>query len=418
MVMPIATATAMEIKKMNEINTVFLKILNCALSGAKAPDLPDLSEEQWMSLVKLATEHKVLPMVYDVIYAYVPLPHLRGNVRHQVMTQTLKTDAFLRLYRSWQEAGVQPIVVKGLICRNLYPKPDHRPSSDEDVLVHPDQLSLATDVLEQNGLTTTEKDPQAYEFPYKSSEAPVYIELHQSLFPPQSDSYGHWNHLFSHVFETAYFEEYFGVPVRTLPPTDHLFYMICHALKHFVHSGFGIRQVCDMIVYANHWGADIDWDVLMDKCESVRATSFAAAIFAIGQQYLCFDMERSHYTQAWRDIDVDSHDLLEDLLSSGIYGTASATRLHSSNMTLDAVSGDRGEGSGSSVLRAVFPAAKKISGQYPYLKKHPWLLPAAWTHRIFKYRKELKSGGTGDAMESVRIGNQRIQLLRQYGVIK
>lgn len=32
--------------------------------------------------------------------------------------------------------------------------------------------------------------------------------------------------------------------------SDHLFYLICHALKHFYHSGFGIRQVCDILLFA------------------------------------------------------------------------------------------------------------------------------------------------------------------------
>jgi hypothetical protein len=52
------------------------------------------------------------------------------------------------------------------------------------------------------------------------------------------------------------------------------------------------------------------------------------------------------------------------------------------------------------------------------LRKHPWLLPVAWTHRILNYGKEIKSNGTGTVLESVQIGNKRVELLRQYGVIK
>ena len=403
---------------MIEIRSAFLKIINCALSGVKAPDLHHFTGEQWESLIDLATEQKVLPMVYDVIYPQLSNPQLRSTVRHQVMIQTMKTDAFLSLYRAWNAVGVRPIVVKGLVCRNLYPKPDHRPSSDEDILVSPEQFSQVVDVLNQEGLSTSESDQTAFEYPYISTRAPLYIELHRSLFSPESKSYGHWNRLFSDDFDTAYYVRCQDVSVRTLPPTKHLLYMICHALKHFVHSGFGIRQVCDMVLFANHYGNEIDWVYLFKECEGIHAVRFAAAIFEIGQRYLTFDKDLAHYPELWSSIQVDPEDLLEDLLCSGIYGTVSAARQHSSNITLDAVRSDKRAGRSASILGSVFPAAHKISGQYPYLKKHPWLLPAAWTHRIFKYGKEIKSSGTNTAMESVQIGNHRVGLLREYGVIE
>ena len=416
--MDIAIATVTEITKMNEIHVAFLKILYCALSGVKAPDLHHFTPEQWENLIKLSTEQKVLPMVYEVIYSQLPSPQLHTSVRQQVMVQAMKTDAFLQLYRLWDAVDVHPIVVKGLVCRNLYPKPDHRPSSDEDILVMPEQLSAAMAVLEKEGYTTIETDPSAHEFPYRSTRSPLYIELHQSLFPPDSESYGHWNQLFVNHAKPDYFIQCQDVNVCALPPTQHLLYMILHALKHFVHSGFGIRQICDMVVFANHYGKEIDWDWLLKSCSEVHAQRFAAAVFEIGQRYLTFDWEKACYPVRWTEIAVDPQALLEDLLCSGIYGTVSITRAHSSNITLDAMRVDRGVGSRTSVLRTVFPKAKQLSGQYPYLKKHPWLLPAAWTQRIFKYGKEMKVSGTQSAMESVQIGNRRVELLRQYGVIK
>ena len=66
----------------------------------------------------------------------------------------------------------------------------------------------------------------------------------------------------------------------------------------------------------------------------------------------------------------------------------------------------------------MFPSAKKLEGRYPYLKKYPILLPVAWIDRILKYRKETAVDGGNDAAESVKIGNQRIELLKKYGIIK
>ena len=38
--------------------------------------------------------------------------------------------------------------------------------------------------------------------------------------------------------------------IRILAPTDHLLCLLCHAYKHFLYAGFGIRHVCDIGIFA------------------------------------------------------------------------------------------------------------------------------------------------------------------------
>lgn len=73
---------------------------------------------------------------------------------------------------------------------------------------------------------------------------------------------------------------------------------------------------------------------------------------------------------------------------------------------------------GNSVLRTVFPPARQLAGRYPYLKEKPYLLPLAWVNRILKYGKET-AGGSADnnAAQSIKIGNGRVALLKEYGII-
>ena len=116
---------------------------------------------------------------------------------------------------------------------------------------------------------------------------------------------------------------------------------------------------------------------------------------------------------------MDETDMLMDLLDSGIYGNANMSRKHSSNMTLDAVAADKsGKKISNTIWKSLFPAAKKLEGRYPYLKKYPILLPVAWTDRILKYRKETSGVGGNDAAESVKIGNQRIELLKSTELLR
>lgn len=424
------TLKSMLVRIMKTTMMTFLSILKAALRNEQAdPDL-EISPDEWQKLFHMASIHKVLPLFYEAVYASPSLqrseppflPAIKRQVRQQVLMQTMRTSEFLELNQVLQAAGIKPLVVKGIICRNLYPKPDYRQSSDEDVLIPAEQFDMCHQLMLNFGMHATAADSEmaaAYEIPYRKDGSPLYIELHKHLFPPESDAYGDMNRFFEGVFDRAVSEDIQGNPVFTMDPTDHLFYLICHAFKHFLHSGFGIRQVCDIILYANEYGSRIDWVQVLSNCREIHADKFAAAIFRIGSKHLVFDPEQAAYPDPWQNIRVDERPMLEDLLSAGIYGGADLSRKHSSNITLDAVAAQKqGRKAKNALLTSVFPSASKLEGRYPYLKKHPWLLPAAWCSRLWTYSKETRNSKNNNAADALKIGNERIDLLKEYEILK
>lgn len=415
---------------MEAVQELFLQALKAALENKKVSWEDELEAQEWLALFHLAEVHNVLPLIYDAVYSCPAaqkaegelfLPFKRRTVQ-TVMVQAQKTNEFLRLYEKLRDAGIKPCVVKGIICRNIYPNPDHRVSSDEDIWIPKEQFPLCHEVMLSWGmsLSAPEQDiDAAYEVPYGKKGSPIYIELHKSLFPPESAAYGDLNRFFDGITENPEEVHVQGSNLYTMGHTDHLFYLICHAFKHFLHSGFGLRQVCDIILYANTYGEKIDWERIVDQCRQIRAELFTAALFRIGEKYLCFDGDKARYPAVWRELELDESAMLEDLLDSGVYGDANMSRKHSSNITLNAVSAQKqGQKAGNNVLKTVFPPAKSLEGRFPYLKEHPYLLPVAWTSRIFRYQKELQQTSGNDASESIRIGNQRIELMKQYGIIE
>lgn len=413
---------------METLQLRFLYILKNALMGQQLPDLEEQTPEQWEQMAQLAAQHKVLPLFYEAIRS---IPDLAGTEflsrlgkqsRQQIIIQTQKSYDFLKLYSLLRNAGVTPLVVKGIVCRSLYPQPDYRPSSDEDLLIPSDQFDRCHEILLRQGMQTGASPQQLetdYEIPYRSGTSPLYIELHRSLFPPESEAYGDLNDYFSDIFATAIQTQIDGVCVSTLVPTDHLFYLIVHALKHFLHSGFGIRQVCDICLYANAYGDRVDWDRLLTQCRQIRAERFAAAIFSIGQNHLVFDSDKACYPAPWKQLRVEEEALLGDILRSGVYGSASKSRQHSSSITLNAVAASKQDRKRvNPLLGSLFPPARKLQGRYPYLRRNPWLLPVAWADRILHYGKELRCSRDNSAEEALKIGSERIALLKEYGIIR
>lgn len=413
---------------MNANEKLFLEALGCAISGRQTAWQDGIGPGDWRELLKLAKLHKVLPLLLEAVYACpaiagadpADMAEARQNVRAQVMVQARRTTELLRLYPRLTAGGVDALVVKGIVCRELYPQPDLRPSSDEDILIPGQHYKAAKKTLGTLGYVPG--DPAAeengsYEVPFHNPRSPLHIELHKELFSQSSLAYGEMAGLFAHVQDDAVEITVMGTTIRTPAPTDHLFYLICHAFKHFLHSGFGIRQVCDIVLFANRWGKDVRWEELLESCQNIRAEKFALALFRIGEEFLTFDPEAACFPNPGAYREVNCQALLEDLLRAGIYGDADMSRKHSSNITLDAVAAQKqGRKAKGSLRSSLFPPAKSLSGRYTYLKGKPWLLPVAWASRMAEYAARGQNAGNR-AAESLRIGRNRVELMRKYGII-
>ena len=133
-------------------------------------------------------------------------------------------------------------------------------------------------------------------------------------------------------------------------------------------------------------------------------------MFAIASRHLGFSMPA-----ALEGVQTEESRLLQDVFSGGVYGGADENRQHSATITLNAAARQRQGKKGAGALSAVFLPRKSMENKYPYLKKHPWLLPAAWVQRAGRYLS--RRGEKLDPVVSIRIGNERVALLREYGII-
>lgn len=474
---------------MNRLHSLFLKLYSAAVVSCEPVADPEFSEEEWTDLFHLAFEQEILSLMYDNCFSYDSFKRVPTESRRlwkdfalsSAIRQITQTNEFLTLILHAQEQGLDPVVLKGVICRDLYTQPFLRPSVDEDILIPADSTAAYHQFLLSEGLfadslptdTSQEMDSMALqawldsvaEISYHKEDSPTYIELHKTLFDPDSDIFGDLNALFEGALDRTVRVQIEDVSVRTLAPTDHLIYLFLHAFKHFVHSGIGIRAVCDIGIFAEHYAAEIDWEHISTSLENVRAFDFARALLRIVQLHLLPEARYYEMLSDWSIEDIDADPLLEDILASGVHGNSSLERLHSSNITLNAIAQDRKTAlstdsiqsanndskkslsrsfSGLSVVfHSVFLPLDKMSSRFTYLRKAPILLPVAWMQRIFGYLKEnalsrriisLNTQSTSQTSvssvntsksttskispaESIRLGRSRVELFKLYGII-
>lgn len=392
--------------------TQFLHIARAAISGS---DLP-IEKADWPAIFTLANQQKLLPILFEAARKTPAAAEnaalfavTKQQVIGQVLNQTVRSAEFADLYHKLRTAGLHPIVVKGQLCSRLYPLKDHRISADDDLYIPDAEFMTCHEQLLANGLTTdtpADELPTADEVSYTKDGSPLYIELHRHLFDSAEDAHDELNHFFADLNPI----EMDGF--LTMPPHEHLLYLILHAYKHFVRSGIGLRQFCDIGLWARAYHAEIDWQRLHDQCASVHAATFAAASFRIARDYLGIEFD---LPAPW-DGGIDVEPLLHDSLCGGVYGSNDLTRLHSSTVTLNAVKANR-TGEKSSVLSTVFPKREYLERRYPYLKKRPYLLPVAWVQRLAHYASEKQSGADNSASGSIKLGKERIELMKRYGIM-
>ena len=390
----------------------FLHIAKAAVSGGDIP----AENVDWPAIFALAGQQKLLPIVFEAVRKTPAAAEnaalfaaVKQQVIVQVLHQTMRASEFAGLYQNLRAAGLHPIVVKGQLCSRLYPQTDHRISADDDLYISDAEFMSCHKQLLANGLTTdtpVDELATADEVSYTKGGSPLYIELHRRLFDSSEDAHDELNRFFADLNTT----EIDGF--LAMPPHEHLLYLLLHAYKHFVRSGIGLRQFCDIGLWARAYHAEIDWQRLHEQCESVHAATFAAAAFRIARDDLGIEFD---LPAPW-DGSIDAEPLLHDSLCGGVYGSNDLTRLHSSTVTLNAVKASR-TGEKSSVLRTVFPKREYLERRYPYLKKRPYLLPVAWVQRLAHYASEKQSGADSSASGSIKLAKERIELMKRYDIM-
>lgn len=399
-----------------------LQLLYCLaayrLGQKTAQQVKNFSAIDWTRLYRLAGIHKLGPVVFETLYS---TPGFCGDNSQlaalwkketiiQAAYQVAKTQRLLRLAAAFDQSDVRYAVVKGALCRDLYTRPELRPSGDEDILIAPEDYSLCSAAMVQDGMERTDKEDGKVTH-WLDRQTGLHIELHTELFPSKRASDQLLNTCFSQQLSRTVSVQVSDGTVRTLEPTYHFLFLVCHAIKHFIAGGFGIRTLCDIVTFAERYQEQIDRQAVDTWLEKVGGRIFLDQLFSIGQEYLSVNLADWTLSKP-----ADPAAMLEDILEAGVYGQSSMSRRHSAALVLRAV--EEGQVR-PNLIRAAFPPRDQLFGRYPILKKMPVLLPFMWLYRLGGYGLELiKSPKSDNSLrDSVTLGKQRTDMMIQYGII-
>lgn len=395
----------------------------------------DYHNADWNQIFSLAQIHNIVPMVYEVVqnlssfrlYQTELSSLWRKLAISSSLGQMYKTMEFIKIYEKLTQAGIKALVVKGIICRELYPNHYYRSSGDEDIYIRKSDYQQADRIFQTIGLTR-DKGKFHVEAPdqvttYRDIKSGLVIELHTELFPVETSLLKEMNQFFNYAFEEAQVVEIEGVKMHTMSCDSHLLFLILHCVKHFLATGFGIRQVCDLVMFINTFGEKVDWHKIWGPVGYLGYEVFLINLLDIGIKYLGLKPDKIGFSKQWSEAETQSDSLLMDILEAGIFGKSTIGQIKTSSMTLSVASNkkkQRGSRSRRSIfLQSIFPGREYMSSHYSYCKKCPLLLPVAWVHRMVVYAVETRNlkDMIHTVYNSLSIGRRRIELLHKYHMV-
>lgn len=385
--------------KMKQYEELLLKLIRCAVLQSEE-DFGNFSDfSDWGNLFALCRAHSLTGAVYDklseVFDGRIPEKYamwFRQTAFKEMSYQAVRSVAFLNVYDALSKKGITPVVLKGEALRALYPQPESRTSLDEDLLVEKKDYKKLVEELEAAGFE--EVDPGGDDKHWVNKKFSVYFEVH---FKPFADEkiYEKWNGVFEKSLEKTVKNPN---GIVALSRTDGLIFLILHAAKHFVYSGVGIKQILDIALFIKNYKKEIDFQYVRSALKKTKALKFAQQLMAFIKEYLY----GGFYFFGEETAD---DDFVRDILESGSLGKADEERIHSANVTAGAFKGK------SSIKKILFPPAERLRKKYPFCRKFPILLPAAWLMRIVSYLLR------GKKSTALKTGSERLKMLRKYGLI-
>jgi hypothetical protein len=246
--------------------------------------------------VAAALESVEMPSEYNCVRSYFEKEQYTALFRCENIVYETK-----RITEALSNAGIDHILLKGAIIRDLYPEPWMRTSCDIDVLIREECLDEAIRALTESLGYSYDGNRNYHDVSLYSSSG-VHLELHFSI----KENIEKLDSLLTRVWE-------YSSPVENsncYKQSNEFFqyHIIAHAAYHFISGGCGIRPILDLWLIKNK--TKFDEEILYRFCEEAGVSEFYSAVSALADAWF----SGQNHTEI-------TEKMQEYILTGGVYGT-------------------------------------------------------------------------------------------------
>ncbi len=375
-----------------EEEALFQLLRQSLLPEYKKCESLNLSETEWGTLVCMAEKHAVLSLLYEELCEKQKLPKQWRN-----KTETFATQIVMQQYRLLftskylanllEKEEISIAILKGVTVGTWYPVPELRKSGDVDVLLmNPEDLEKATEVLEHNGFIVKEKQLALHHVCFTTSKE-IELELHTMLAEPFDNK--KTNVLMRDILrETAGKTEkkdVMGVKLPVLPGTYYAFELLLHMLQHFLRSGFGLKLLCDWVLYWQKEPSGQEKNRYLELVERTGLKGFSDMVTLVCVRFLGLEEKKIHWMNCPSDYPYE--EFMREILDAEEFGKSNKDRMVvlRGNSVMDYIREFHHQ------MRLNFPRGGRFALFWPLL----WMITLL---RFLRNNRELRNISTGKVL--------------------
>jgi hypothetical protein len=361
----------------------------------ESPLASEASVDEWSSLLDFLQAHWIIPFVYRKIGSLpqecVPPETILDEMRQVFLVSCVRSLHMERqlqeIIEAFQQEGVRVLVLRGpALAFSLYPDPAMRPSGDLDLLVLPEQVVQARNILESLGYTCLAKRFETAKDFFRE-ECFIHQESPGNRFPVDL----HWVHWELHPFfkgsEQVYIEDLFHrawkvetstLTFETLHPVDYLIHSAIHLVM--IHKNeMRLSWIYDTALLAQHLQVPDDWITLQERCVAWRARLPLEHCLKMAQVWVGLELPDGFDDfSTWPQPTKDEAAVWADTMHHHWVTILLKRSLANPSLLLKRV---------PSLFRLLFPHPDMV--RYCYPTSSNWLLPVSYVRRWFRWFDDL-----------------------------
>lgn len=300
------------------------------------------------------------------------------TLQAQLLDKNLRVDdQHAQIHRLMKNAGIPYVILKGSASASYYPEPLLRTMGDTDILVATSDLSRVDAVLREDGFCIKNEDDHEAHCAYTKQTGSVCLscEVHWQLAGIPEGKIGEQIRVYlSDMITSA--KPHPLLVGECMFPTDfhHGLVMLIHVARHLIHTGIGLRHLCDWAVFVAKFSDGEFCEIFEEKLKTVGLWRFAQLLTQLSIKYLnCPKKE-------WCGVGDETYleKMMEDVLNGGNFGVKDLNRINQAKlMTNDA----KGNVDNTGLLKQLYLTMnEKARRGMPIIDKVPFLLPIGWIY--------------------------------------
>lgn len=373
---------------MKKEQKILVQLLCTAIHGGKINI--EVNDKDWNIIFQMAKEHDIYALLYPTVKELddnlKPKDHIMCEWKKSTILASLtqkrnvsRIGYVLGILNTYE---IQAIALKGLIIRQFYPVKELRTMTDSDILIHIEDLDKVEEIFLSLGYVEKNRNSKHIHF------------LHKDFLPIEV----HWLSLDLNRFKNAdYMEKIIwensekfrmqGADVLVPSLENQILHLCFHMASHFIYAGFGLRQICDLVILVKKNWDIINWSEFCKDIKKCKMEKFVAAIFEISRRLFNMkipdvlfekELENSEY------IDMIINSIFYGGIYKGIYGKHSMGPVDDNLLSYyeNNIQSHKVTEKFKYMITLFFPSTRKLSERYVYAKKYPIFTPIAWAHRL------------------------------------